>query len=226
MSLAVISCVWQRIERLERTLAMLEAQTLKEFDLWLVNNNIAQAKTVNQVLFGRGRELRGGGRHNETNRGPFARIETIHALRHDYDYFLTLDDDADFDETLLAQWWEQRDPNAVQGWQGFRFTPGGTYWQRTEAQPGEPCDYLWGSNMLIPAAAVADPGVLELPERYRLACDDLWLCYWASQHAGLELRKAKIKGLRIVNDGKDTYRRNQDLKTELLNELRKRGWNA
>lgn len=223
MSLAVISCVWQRIERLERTLAMLEAQTLKTFDLCLINNNPGQMWEVCRIANG---HVFKGVQLNPTNRGPFARIETMHALCHTYDYFLTLDDDADFDETLLAQWWEQRDPSAVQGWQGFRFTPGGTYWQRTEAQVGEPCDYLWGSNMLIPAAAVADPGVLELPERYRLACDDLWLCYWASQHAGLELRKARIEGLRIVDDGKDTYRHNQDLKTELLNELRDRGWNA
>lgn len=219
MTIAVVSCVWQRPERLAHTLAQLAAQTHAEFDLHLIVNNSA--------LYGFVEETVSDGPmpvmlyRNTENRGPFARIEVMHDLRREYDYFMTIDDDAEFGPDLLAQWWGYRDPAALQGWSGFRFT--GDYWTRDKAAPGEPCHYLWGSNLFVPVAAVQDKRVLGLPAYCRGQCDDLWLCYHAGHVAGLSLRVQQVD-MRINVDGKDTYLEFRNEKAQLLDELRGRGW--
>jgi hypothetical protein len=145
----------------------------------------------------------------------------MHALSHHYDWFMMIDDDAEFGPHLLAQWWALRDPTAVQGWSGFLFT--GNYWQRQKVAPGETCSYLWGSNLFVPAAAVQDARILDLPAKCRGQCDDLWLCYHANHVLGLALRAQRVD-MHINIDGKDTYTEFTAVKQEFLEDLRGRGW--
>lgn len=219
MSLAVVSCVWQRPERLAHTLAQLGQQSVP-FVLHLINNNPALHDVVEEAALAVHGHYPIVVYHNATNRGPQARNEVMHALAREYDYFMTIDDDAEFGPDLLAQWWALREPQTLQGWSGFRFV--GNYWQRATAQPGEECHYLWGSNLFVPAAAVEDGRVTQLPERY-WQCDDLWLCYHANHVAGLRLRAQKMP-MRIHVDGKDTYSTQHAVKVQLLDELRAKGW--
>jgi len=216
-ALAVVSCVWQRPERLGWTLSRLGWQDVP-FDLHLIVNNPAHgdlvermAQTVQYPVITW---------HNATNRGPYARLEVMNSLAHEYEYFVTVDDDLDFDANLLRQWWAKRDPQAVQGWAGWRFV--GNYWSRVRVGAGEDCHYLWGSNLFVPRAAVEDTTILGLPERF-WQCDDLWLCYHANHVKGLTLRAQDISGVSIAVDGKDTYRSQLDTKIVLLNDLRDRG---
>jgi hypothetical protein len=219
-AICVVSCIWQRPERLAYTLGQLDRQTHPAFDLALICNNPALAETAARGLarYSRPAVLV----ENDENRGPFARLEVMHALAGQYDFFVTVDDDLDFPTTLVADWARQADASAVQGWMGFRFRPGANYWARDAVAPGEPCDYLWGSNLCIPAAAVASDGILALEPDY-WQCDDLWLCYHAREKCGLALRRAEM-AVCIAEDGKDTYRGQFLTKVALLKELRGRGW--
>lgn len=217
--IAILSCVWQRPERLEYTLRQLGRQTNKDFGLYLINNNPDLDSFVYSVA----------GRlpfvkkliQNQVNRGPYARLEAMVKLKTEVDYFMTLDDDCIFDETLVEQWADQANEDAIQGWAGFMFN-GLDYWQKERVQSGYKCDYLWGSNLLLPANAV-EPVFANLIPKY-WQCDDLWLCYCAQTYAALDCKAVDIHGLRINVDGKDSYHSQHEIKSELLNKLRKKGW--
>lgn len=218
-TIAIVSCIWQRPERLQSLLDQLAAQSYDNFDLLLICNNDALYGYVEErVSIGK---LPVALYRNAENRGPYARIEMMHSLCDRYDYFMTIDDDAEFGPYLLEQWHAKRDPAAVQGWSGFRFI--GNYWQREKAKPGETCQYLWGSNLFVPTAAVQDAHVLDLPSYCRNQCDDLWLCYHANHVAGLTLRAQQVD-MSIHVDGKDTYMEFRHIKERCLEDLRARGW--
>lgn len=215
--ICVVSCVWQRPERLRYTLEQLSRQTHQGFVAWFIINNsairneaeelIAQYPFTHSIC------------HN-SNRGPYARLEVMHQLRKDYQWFMTIDDDLIFGESLLADWWLRRNPNAVQGWKGWKFA--GDYWQRNRVADGEPCHYLLGSNLMIPARAVQGYRLLYLPEKY-WQCDDLWLCYWANHECGMDLMQETMM-VSINIDNKDTYRNQHEVKIECLDMLRDKGW--
>lgn len=219
--IAILSCVWQRPERLEYTLRQLAKQTYKDFGLYLINNNEDLDKEV----------YRQAGKlpfvkkiiQNRVNRGPYARLEAMVKLKTEVDYFMTLDDDCIFDETLVEQWADQANEDAIQGWAGFRFN-GADYWQKERVKPGEQCDYLWGSNLFLPASAV-EPVFANLIPKYWQA-DDLWLAFCAQIYASLDCRAVEINGLSINVDGKDSYHSQHENKSELLNKLRKKGWSV
>jgi hypothetical protein len=219
--LAVVSCVWQRPEQLPRLLQQLTAQTCTGFEVYLINNNAALHDVVCEMAISYRDNFPILHFTNDTNRGPFARIELMYSLRKRYAYFMTIDDDALFGPKLLETWWQKRNPAALQGWTGFRFT--GNYWQRDVVRPGETCHYLWGSNLFVPVAAVEDERVLDPGFECGGQLDDLWLCYHANHVAGLQLRAQQVD-MRIDIDGKDTYHSVADKKVAFLEELRRRGW--
>jgi hypothetical protein len=219
-SLAIVSCVYNRPERLRHTLKMLEAQTLQIFQLILVNNNPDIADYVDECVALSPLPITVI--HNEQNKGSFARIEIMHQYGHEYDYFLTLDDDADINKQYVDVWWQNRSNDEVRGWKGFYFRPGGNYWQRTEARIGSTCHYLWGSGVMVPSWVAADPAILELDERYWMA-EDLWLSYYANHVLDIPLRRTSLT-LNIIEDGKDSYGKLRQVKIDMLNELRARGW--
>lgn len=224
--IAVVSCVWQRPERLAHTLHQLSGQTDTDFDLLLINNNADLQQHAHAVTAKYEVAQRMWIENNAANRGPYARIEVMHEFHRDYDAFLTLDDDADIDADWIATWRQLFRPTALQGWMGFHFV-GGDYWRRETAEPGEACSYLWGSNLCVPAAAVAHSNVLDMPKDYRLFADDLWLCYFAQHEREMHLqRAARAIPIEIQVDGKDTYTRHMREKARFLRELRKRGWQA
>lgn len=219
--ITIISCVWQRIERLAYTLNQLERQTDKDFELYLINNNSELQKDV-YALAGK-REFVKKIVQNGVNRGPFARLEAMVKLKSESKWFMTLDDDCNFDETLVAQWRHLADKNFVQGWAGFEFD-GGDYWHKRRVLPNMVCNYVWGSNLFLSADIVSDVFANLAPKYWQ--CDDIWLCYCAKRYAGIDCRAALINNLSISVDGKDTYHSQHDTKIKFLNDLRSKGWNV
>lgn len=217
----IVSCVWKRPERLTYTLMQLEKQINRNFSLSLINNNCELVNFVEQTIDTLNLTYSVQVIHNKQNRGPFARWETMYQCKDDSDWFMTLDDDAIFDDTLIEQWARQRERNVMLGWNGFLFS--GDYWTRIDRQPGEHCDYLWGSNLCLDARLI-DENILGLPQRY-WNCDDLWACGYCKYTKGAQLKKADINNFSINVDGKDTYIRLHGLKIEALNWMRESfGW--
>lgn len=217
MSIGVLSCVWQRPERLNYTLKQLKAQTHEDWHLYLICNNPELKKKVQQTA--RRHKMSRTIIYNDVNRGPFSRWEVANKYAKKHDYFMTVDDDLNFDESLLESWEKQFD-NEVMGWNGFKFQS--DYWHRIQVEPGEACHYVWGSNMVVPSDVVKDSRVLELKKEY-WQCDDLWICYIANYLLGKGIRRAEID-VNIEIDGKDTYPGQHRNKVLFLESLRREGW--
>lgn len=217
-TVAVVTCVWKRPERLRYTLDMLACQS-EPVDVLLINNNAELEELVDRHVENTDADIRVW--HNGENRGPYARLEVMHECRDEYEWFVWVDDDLRFGCRLVEQWMLQRVSDTLMGWKGFNFA--GHYWERAQVTAGELCDYLLGSNVLVPARAMRDDGVLDLPREYRLCCDDLWLSFYASHVLGMPLRAGKAD-VSINIDGKDTYLLHHDRKMRLLDELRAQGW--
>lgn len=217
---ALLTCVWNRPERLERTLSMLESQLLQIFDVYLINNNATLRAHVDDLC--ERSPLNIAVQHNAENHGSFARLEKMHELSDQYQFFTFLDDDADIAPDFTAKWWNLRDDEAVQSWMGFRFRPGGTYWERDAVPVGREAHYLFGCGNMVPGWVGADEYLLALDRRYWMA-EDLWLSYYANHVLGLPLRRAR-QSLQIVDDGKDSYAALRDVKVEMLDGLRGMGW--
>lgn len=218
-NIAIFSCVWNRPENLEYTLVQLSKQTNNKFHLYLICNNTKLHSFVEEKIKKK-RNYIIVPIYNSFNHGPYARIETMYKMGKQYDYYITLDDDAIFDKTFIEQWYDQLEPKIVKGWNGFKFT--GNYWERKEVNYFENCDYLWGSNLCIPSS-IMNVGLLNLDNKY-WNCDDLWICYYANHIKKYELKKAKIDNFSINVDGKDTYISQHKIKIEFLELLREKGW--
>jgi len=216
--IAVITCTWNRPEKLKRTLDQLAAQEFKAFDVYLINNNVQIANIIGPAV--KRYDMNISVQHNERNRGAFARIEKMVELRDEYEWFMTIDDDMVFGPELVGTWDGQRADGVVLGWQGWRFL--GSYWEREKVSVGESCSYLWGGNMFIPSAAMQDDGILDLDERY-WNCEDIWLAYYANHVLGFDLRMG-VGIVRVEEDGKDEYLKHWQTKVDLLNLLRAKGW--
>lgn len=216
MRLAVVTCVWQRPERYAATLAMLAAQDDCDFDLFVINNNPALRTMVDEQPAPGAFET--FVTHNKSNRGPYARIELMHEVSADYDYCLTVDDDAVFMPGWITAWKRQADRNVMQGWAGFTFV--GDYWQRKPVAPGGEAHYLWGSNLMMPAWMAANPAILDV---HMEQTDDLYLCYYVNHVLGCGLRVADVP-IWIEQDGKDSYHTLYRHKIKALEQLRELGW--
>jgi glycosyltransferase involved in cell wall biosynthesis len=217
MSIGILSCVWQRPERLSYTLSQLEKQTSDDWHLYLINNNPSLKKKIASAK--RKYKIPMTVVHNTANQGPYARWLTAKKYTKKHSHFMTVDDDLNFDEKLVESWEEQL-ADEVKGWMGFIFE--GDYWHRKTVEKGEACHYVWGSNMVVPADVIDDPMLPELPLEF-VQSDDLWLCYIASHIRGLIVRRGEID-VSIEVDGKDTYPSQHRNKIDFLESLRKTGW--
>jgi len=216
-TLGILSCVWQRPERLSYTLDQLAAQDYDDWHLYLINNNPELEKLVKKTI--KKYDIPMTVIHNATNHGPFARWEVASQYIDEHEYFMTLDDDVNFKEDLLSSWSAQFS-DEVMGWNGFKFQS--DYWHREQVGPYEACHYVWGSNMVVPADVLRDPRILELDKQY-VQCDDLWVCYVANHLQGVGIRRGNVYCY-INQDGKDTYPGQHRHKVLFLESLRREGW--
>lgn len=217
-TIAIVSCVWGRPERLQGLLERLAGQSDQNFVLFLINNNLSLKDFVDECLSVV--PYRVEVKHNLKNYGSFARLLLMTEQVYQYRWFLTIDDDMDFGLRWLESWRSQIEPDTLLGWKGFDFIS--NYWDRAQIAEGEDAEFLLGSNLLIPASAI-DSRLLSLRED-RWMIEDLWLSYHASHLKGFPLKVAQDTGVRPVIDGKDSYTGLHREKIDFLQELRRKGW--
>lgn len=221
-TLAVVMCVWQRIERLPKTLAMLRAQTDADWRLWLVVNQPELAELVQAVAY---TDDRISVVVNQDNRGSFAKIEQGHKLAlQGWRWVVLIDDDFDFGPTMLADLRAQARPDAIISWRVHTLIPGGNYWHRTPTQVGCEGSYVEGTGTIIPAGALADAGILDAIGRVHSPADNVWLSYYANGVLGYKLIQGRVPGCSEFQDGKNQYRQHIEMKIRFLDALRARGW--
>lgn len=209
----VVMCLWNRPERVERILAMLEAlDTTHPVRLILWNNNAADAERYRAAVAGWHRVRAAGARgalHDVTlinsprNFGGLGRF-IVARLLYNAGYrgpLVTLDDDQNvapsFIADLLATW----RPQSVVAWWGFRLH--GSYWRRSEIEPGTEPDHAGTGGTMIDIALVADDRFFaRLPHRYTFL-EDQWMTFVA-RRKGWRIVKGRTD-IELVSEEKNQY---------------------
>ncbi len=220
----VVMCTWQRIEHLPRTIAMLERQRGVERPLLCVWNNNTLARDEIDRILASAKTIETRVHHSDENIGGEGRFRLARRLAPDEPFVIFIDDDVVFaNDWGLAGFTREATPGTMRSHWSWRFRPGGNYWDRDRAMPGEPAHYTGVAGFVADTAVFLRDDTLECPDRYRFI-EDVWLCYIAHHRMGWDLR-ASITPVLIHDDGKDQFRALGDKKSEFLDLLRRQyGW--
>lgn len=249
-TMPIVMAVWQRLDRLPRTLELLQAQDDEDWSLhlWL---NQSSGLRLKQVLEATEKEPRVVTvNHTTQNLGPFARFRCVRkvwpVIADEPAVVFFLDDDVEPRPHYLSYLRGAADDFAIYSKTVWHFNekpkfnlegectdPGGSYWNRHEASiEHDDGDYAGTAWMACPRELMYEDLLFDsaarraAPGRFEMIGADLWLSYVAEQ-AGFPLRPLPKLPASIVDDGKDTWAKEgmRARKTELLHFLRRvRGW--
>lgn len=220
--LPVIVCLWNRRERIDEVLRLLDAQAGgRELELLLWNNNRADdahyrarvaafagtGALASVSLFTSGVNVGGLGRFFVARqlwvagyRGPI----------------VTVDDDQDvspsFVGDLLAAW----TPRSIAGW--WAWTMDGAYWARTPARPGDRVDYVGTGGCAWDAELVDSTDYFAALPRHFAFVEDIWMCANAKRR-GWPIRKVDTP-IEMVLDETNQHHTLAELKAEFYDYLR------
>ena len=214
-------CTWQRIDRLPRTLELLASQEVPAV-LYIWNNNRRAADRLDALLAHSPVPVQSV--HSSRNVGSFARFYLARDLAERHDTILFIDDDQDFDRSMVADQLSSFAPESLAGWWAFTYRPGArSYAERERVEtPLEPADYVGVGGMVADSAVFADPDLFRCPRRYWFV-DDIWLSFHAAHARGWKLRRS-LAHFRFDPDGLDVDATLTMTKIRMFRYLKRRGW--
>jgi len=225
--LPVIMCVWKRTEGLEKIVEQLNGQTLRNFKLFVWNNNkelenefkrILENANFNYELYTNDKNIGGFGR--------FFYAKKIRKTQNLIDHCVFIDDDQEFGPELLTTFYNEIKPNRITSQWGWEFNKLEYYGEknRVKRNPGETIHYAGTGGMVSDMRVFDSEGLFDCPEKYWFV-EDLWLSFYANKHLEYEL----IKSAAVVKNGDDIhslYRVVLDVKKPMLVDLvNNYGWN-
>lgn len=217
----VVMCAWKRIERLPRTIEMLAAQDTPA-TLYVWNNNRREAKRVDALLARS--PIPAQAVHCNRNIGCFGRFYFARDLAEAHDAILFIDDDQEFDPSMVTDQLASFASKSLAGWWAFTYQPGArSYAERTRVEtPLAPADHVGVGGMIADASVFTDAALFRCPRRYWFV-DDLWLSYYASHVRGWQLRRS-LADFRFASDWLDLDLTLGTTKIRMFRYLKRRGW--
>jgi len=218
--IAVIMCVWKRIELLEGTLKNLELQTNKNFSLYLWNNNKEIVEEVNKIInhnYGYNIFVN----HSEQNIGGIGRFYYANKIFKNFKKILFIDDDQYFDENLISNCFDQFEEKTIKSWWSHKIVSN-NYYNRvrvTKENSFEEIDYCGTGGMLIDSSIFENEKIFECPSKY-VFIEDLWLSFYAKYKLNWNLKNLNVH-IKTHRDGKDQFGSIRKLKKEFYNFLLK-----
>ncbi len=223
---SVLMCLWNRPERIEDVLQLLDAQDHPEgIHLRLWNNRREHQERYLSAIA----EFRPKGAlravsivRSPHNIGSIARFYWARKLELSSPGrpIIVLDDDQDISTGFVTSALRQYDPTAVTAWWAWRINSD-DYWDRVPAQVGDPVDHIGPGGSVMSTSVFRDASFFTaVPDEYRML-DDIWLSHWAPRH-GRALRKLEAE-IEFVLDETNQYHGQVDLKSQFYDLLRARG---
>lgn len=223
-SVPVILCLWNRPARFEQTLRMLAAQEgAPPIRLILWNNRRENDRrylahieafgpwgAISSVEF----------LSSRVNIGGIARFIVARSInrRRSSRPFIMVDDDLDFSPAMVRDLLAAYSSRTYAGWWAFRIL--GTYWERTEAVPGEPASYVGTGGSVCDSALVYERGFFShLPARWGFI-EDLWASAFATA-LGWRVEKVDTH-IELTSEDTNQYLTLFDIKPRFWEYLRNR----
>jgi hypothetical protein len=220
-AIPVVLCVWQRLDRLERTLSLFRAQTYDRLELHVWNNNRRAATYVDSILAG-DHGVPVSVTHSSRNAGGFGRFYLARCLAGRYRSVIFIDDDQTFGPTMVADYVDEHRQRSISGFWAFHLQSPVDYGKRVPASPGEQVKYCGTGGLIADTDIFLEPGLFRCPRRFWFA-EDLWLSYYADHVLGWDIRRGAVE-FEMDDDGLDQFHRLHGTKSRLLRYLVRSGW--
>ena len=209
-NLAIVMCTWKRINFLSNTIKMLESQTIKDFKIFIWNNNPNINEHIKDIT--KNSHLNIEVHNSKENIGGIGRFYYAQKINKEYDKILFIDDDQKFSNIFVEQMLSYYDTKSIVSWWGWKINK--SYFSRERKINLENVDYCGTGGMILPSKVFDNEIVFNIPNKYKII-EDLWLSYVAKYELGYNL-KGCIADIEIINDGNDQYVNLKKEKEELL----------
>lgn len=228
----VVLMTWKRVPLLRETLRDLQAQTFKNFNLYISNGNLELAMRVDKYVSQFDNVLDITVSHDGNEHGSFRRLLAARKMAQEgTEIILFIDDDIELPPTYIEKALSQYEPKTYKS--GFAWSlhkRGMDYYKyRTRRYDNKSAIHYCGTGVaMLDASIFLDDGLFEAPEGAK-GIEDLWLSYYAQHILKWRLLYMEMpKGTKIGGDDAvalfKTYLRAEYTKADFLRELVKMGW--
>jgi hypothetical protein len=223
-SVAVVICVWDRIDRVTNLLRGLAESNGVRADVYLWNNRVDAAAHLTERLEQCVDALpRVSLATSQLNIGGFGRFYWARSLARDHRSVVFIDDDQLVDRFSLKALVDEWTPETIWSVWAYKFGNRFEYWDRTQVEPGDRAMYVGTGGMVADSTIFRDEGLFDCPARYWFM-EDLWLSHYAEMACGWRLFRSAAE-IGMLLDGKDQYHALVHAKNEFYRELNKdRRW--
>ena len=210
----IIMCLWNRPERIRDIIQMLESLNWKRpVRLVLWNNNSNDAGFYTDVVREWQDKRRGTDEldvlrsidliNSPENFGGLGRFLAARLIWNGgyRGPVVTLDDDQNVSPTFIRDLKRQWTPRSIIPWWGFKLH--GSYWRRSEIEPGTSPDHAGTGGTMLDIELVSDDRFFSrLPHRYAYL-EDQWMTFFA-RSKGWRIIKARTD-ITLVSEEKNQY---------------------
>lgn len=219
-TLPVIMCVWKRVDGFIKTIEQLNKQTLRDFKLFIWNNNPDLEEEFLEAL--KLAKFKYEMHTSHDNIGGFGRFYYAKQIRRSeglLDYCVFIDDDQTFEKDTLAILLSEAKPNNITSQWGWEFTGYDYYGNdaRIQRKPGESLHYAGTGGMVADMRLFDSEGLYKCPKEYWFV-EDLWMSFYANHYLNYSLTKSACK---VINgdDEHSLYKVVFDIKKKMLKDL-------
>jgi glycosyltransferase involved in cell wall biosynthesis len=200
--LSVFLTVYDRLDRLERTINLFKRQRRKDFDLFIVNNSDREIIVdMPCTIINMGNKYKHYGRY-------FA----VRDILDDTDRIIAfMDDDIEFSTNYVMDCYKHYDPRFVKSFWAFQIAD--DYWVRKRINGATNGHYCGAGGLLAPPELFMVPELYLCPEEYWVM-DDIWM-----SHVILSRTEYKIRNfptpVKFIDDDKASYKKLRKQKSEM-----------
>ena len=214
---AVILCVFVRLENLEMTLNKIKDQTNKDFDFYICDNSNKEQKVIGLIkkhTTNLGVNLSIKSYKNEFKQ--FSRFLLARDLAEDgYEKIIFFDDDEILPLTFIDECLTQYEPGTVKTFWAHKINK--IYKKKIKLENDEIGNYAGTGGLICDSSIFLNEDFFDCPEEYWII-DDLWLSFYLLKYTDYKIKALKTD-IKFINDAKATFLKLKQLKQEFSEEF-------
>jgi glycosyltransferase involved in cell wall biosynthesis len=214
---AVILCVFVRLENLEMTLNKIKDQTNKDFDFYICDNSNKEQKVIGLIKKhtpNLGVNLSIKSYKNEFKQ--FSRFLLARDLAEDgYEKIIFFDDDEILPLTFIDECLTQYEPGTVKTFWAHKINK--IYKKKIKLENDEIGNYAGTGGLICDSSIFLNEDFFDCPEEYWII-DDLWLSFYLLKYTDYKIKALKTD-IKFINDAKATFLKLKQLKQEFSEEF-------
>lgn len=219
---AIIMCIWKRVNNLNEILKCLQIQTYKNFKL-IIWDNSDEKEEVQKIVskFNLDIDII----KSEINIGGIGRFYAAKSVKDIYKKIIFFDDDQFPKENFVETMVKKYEPNTIKSRHCYKILDNKDYWKRRKIQQGGTnINYSGTCGMVLDSKIFSHEALFNCPKEFTFI-EDLWLSFFAQHKLKWKMESIDVP-LNLVEDGKDQFRGLVNKKSEFLRYLvEKEKWN-